>query len=272
MYKTYPPVKELSPYIECYWRWKTGAQPGDIQFILPDASPELIVHLGCAPEARSGDTGWQQQPQAFLYCAAHRCLELRMGQSMDVFAARFRPWGLGRFSGGPMSEMLDREVSPSEALGPLGKLLVNVARRAPNDGVRTGRLCELLAGALDEHNDKARTIRTLIKALGGPGNPAWELAENLERSTRTVNRIWRRLVGMSPRSYLKLMRFHRALGLIEGGESMASVAAECGFADQAHMARQIKEIAGLPPRRLQAWLGRQIYQDLYASRPSAPWK
>lgn len=272
LYETYATPRELAPFVECFWRWKTDEKALRNEVILPDATPELIVHLGPEPEAWSARDGWRRQPPAFVYCAAAHCLQLRIARPMDVFAVRFRPWGLSRFSARPMSIMLDRATGPSEALGELGESLVSaIMESGPGEG-RAARAGTLLVDALQSRSDKAESIDILTEALGDSGEPARVMAKKLKRSSRTINRVWRELVGISPRGYEKLMRFHRALAQIEKGRALAAVAAECGFADQAHMARQIKEIAGLPPSQMRNWLGKQVYRDLYADRPGAPWQ
>jgi len=272
MYETYPPPAELSRYVECFWHWKSESSSQENQLILPDAAPELIVHLGTVPSAWSKATGWQDQPQAFIYCAARRCLDLRVPASMDVFAVRFRPWGLSRFNLGKMSEMLDRAVSPAQGLEDLGPRVVKAVESEGTDETRRGRVNELLLSELEIDSPRAGLISALIDALNGAENPAQRLAAQLSRSSRTVRRLWRELVGISPRSYAKLMRFHRALAFVEQGQPLVAVAAECGYADQAHMGRQIRQLSGLPPSRLKTWLGLHVYQDLYADRPEAPWK
>ncbi|MDX1554864.1 MAG: helix-turn-helix domain-containing protein [Xanthomonadales bacterium] len=271
MYQTYAPAPELSPYIECYWRWQSGDENPQTEFIVPDAAPELIVHLGKPPSARSGSGTWQRQPSEFLYCAAEHCLELRFDQPMDVFGVRFRPWGLSLFSQQPMSAMLDRAVSPTEALDGLAQPLVNAVRNAGADERQLEKLNRLLSQLPPTRKDRAAEIAMLIDSLDAGEKPVQLLAEGLAKSSRTVRRVWRQLVGISPRAYQKLMRVHRALAQIEDGQPMAAVAADCGFADQAHMARQIKEISGLTPSRLKTWLGQETYRDLYASRRKAPW-
>ena len=70
---------------------------------------------------------------------------------------------------------------------------------------------------------------------------------------------------------MQLMRFHKALEMIDRGVNLKQVAADCGYSDQAHMARQIKAITGLPPSSLRRRLGKGVYRDLYTSRPGAPW-
>jgi hypothetical protein len=74
-----------------------------------------------------------------------------------------------------------------------------------------------------------------------------------------------------PRVAIQLTSFHSALARIAAGEDLALTAADCGYSDQAHMARQIKQIAGLPPSSLRRRLGERAYRALSESRPGAPW-
>jgi AraC-like DNA-binding protein len=239
--------------------------------ILPDAAPEFIVHLGTPPEIMTGSSNWQKQPQAYLYSAAQQCLQLRVSESMDLFAIRFRPWGVSRFSHRPMSELLDHCVSPAKSFGKLGELLVKSVTESTGEQQRIEALNTTLLAALDSQDRHHDVIDALIKTVGDASQSTHNLSKALSRSSRTVNRIWQKLVGVSPRSYAKLMRFHSSLELINAGRPLAWVANECGFADQSHMARQIKDIAGLSPSHLRGWLGDHVYQEIYLHRPSAPW-
>jgi AraC-like DNA-binding protein len=272
MYQTFSARHELAPFVECYWRWASEKETSDVELILPDAAPELIVHLGVVPSALSERGCWREQPRAFVYCAAQRCLQLRIAPPMDVFAIRFRPWGLSRFSSRHMSAMLDREVTPNSALGGLGDSLVEIVLGSDGDLDRVQRVEERLITALDVRPPRAESHKILVDALGRGEKPAQALAKGLECSPRSVRRVWRELVGISPRAYGKLMRVHRALAMIEEGRPLAAVAFDCGYSDQPHMARHIREIAGVPASRLRSWLGESVYQDLYAQRPAAPWQ
>jgi len=271
MYNTFPTDSRLSPYIECYWQWRVTPDEPAYEMILPDAAPEFIVHLGTPPEIMTGSSNWQKQPQAYLYSATQRCLQLRISESMDLFAIRFRPWGVSRFSDRPMSELLDHCVSPAASFGKLGELLVRSVTESKGEQQRIKALNTTLLGALDSQGHNHDVIDALITTVGDAGQSIHNLSKALSRSSRTVNRIWQKLVGISPRSYAKLMRFHASLALINAGKPLAWVANECGFADQSHMARQIKEIAELSPSGLRGWLGDQVYQEIYLQRPSAPW-
>lgn len=115
MYESYAPSKELAPYVECYWSWQVSPEQEDLDDILPDAAPELIIHLGSPPFVLAESGEWLQQPQAFLYCAAQKALTLSVRAPMKVFAIRFRPWGVSRFSDKSMADMIDRTVLPANS-------------------------------------------------------------------------------------------------------------------------------------------------------------
>jgi transcriptional regulator GlxA family with amidase domain len=73
------------------------------------------------------------------------------------------------------------------------------------------------------------------------------LAETSGRSPRWLQRWFAREIGVPPRRYMRLLRFQQALaGVQDSPESLAAQAAEHGFADQAHMAREFRAIAHAP--------------------------
>ena len=60
---------------------------------------------------------------------------------------------------------------------------------------------------------------------------------------------FRREVGLPPKTLARILRFHRARGLIvaPGGADFAEVADLCGYYDQAHLIRDFREFAGCTP-------------------------
>ena len=72
------------------------------------------------------------------------------------------------------------------------------------------------------------------------------MARNAGMSPRALQRWFERHVGMPPRRYLRLLRFQKAFEQVPGEASLAAHAADQGFADQAHMAREFRALAGMP--------------------------
>jgi AraC-like DNA-binding protein len=80
-----------------------------------------------------------------------------------------------------------------------------------------------------------------------------EVAFDLGVSERHLRRVFRETVGVSPKVFAKLTRFHRALRAARGEDghaSWASIAALAGYYDQSHLIAEFRAIAGVTPRAL----------------------
>ena len=83
------------------------------------------------------------------------------------------------------------------------------------------------------------------------------LADAAGVSRRQLTRVFRQVVGVSPKRYCRLARFQSGLGLagVGSGVKWARVAAELGYADQSHMIAEFRELSSLTPEALatQQW-------------------
>lgn len=73
------------------------------------------------------------------------------------------------------------------------------------------------------------------------------LARRCRVSRERVHRVMKHLLGMTPRDYLRAVRLHRAKQQVLDGAPIATVAADCGFADQAHFTRWFRRSFGYTP-------------------------
>jgi AraC-like DNA-binding protein len=73
------------------------------------------------------------------------------------------------------------------------------------------------------------------------------LARHCAVSRERIHRVLKQWLGMAPGDYLRAVRLHRAKHMVMDGEPVASVAAECGFADQAHFTRWFRRTFGYTP-------------------------
>lgn len=270
--ETFSPHRTLKPFVECYWSWEIAQPPGELDPVLPDAAPELIVHLESAPLALRSTGLWKKQDAAFLLCAAQHPIRLSVQEPMAMFAIRFRPWGVSRFTRRSMAALVDHEIAPDYAFADFGEKLVESIRNARNDDERIAVADDVLSAALDDNVEKDDSIRQLHRAAAGGDSKGQDIAKSLGISERSFRRLWHDLVGIEQRKFFSLMRFHRAIALIDEGQELSKVAAECGYSDQSHLARDVKRISGLPASLLRERLGHDVFQDLYTKRPSAPWK
>lgn len=96
-----------------------------------------------------------------------------------------------------------------------------------------------------------QAVRTLMErvrsaVLVGDCNVS-DLARQCGVSRKRIHQVMTRWIGMSPSDYLRTVRLHRAKEMLLSGQTATSVAAACGFADQAHFTRWFRRAFGYTP-------------------------
>jgi AraC-like DNA-binding protein len=159
----------------------------------------------------------------------------------------------------PATEFLDVQVPLEEVLG---SEAAGLAERL--DGARDSEgeftiLEGLVASALTEASPDPLVLAA-TRRLGFPGTRVDRLADALGISERQLRRRFHQSVGYGPKTLDRVLRFRRlvaqAQAVSEGDQDLARLAAELGYADQAHMTRDSVRLTGMPPARLAAlWAG-----------------
>jgi AraC-like DNA-binding protein len=99
-----------------------------------------------------------------------------------------------------------------------------------------------------EEQELPDQLSAVLRKTEPPRIGAW--AAERGRSREHVSRCFERVYGVSPAAYRADCQAKRAWRMIVADEdSLAGIAAEAGYADQAHMTRAVTRLTGLPPRR-----------------------
>ena len=223
-------------------RWTNVLRSGAVARVLPD---------GCLDLVRS--PGGQ-----LLVAGPDRAAQLVPGAPGAVWLGLRLPPGLGpAVLGVPALELLDRRV-PLAALWGDARAGLLERRLAGSSAVEATALLDAVARRRLSGTDG-----------GGPSgrvrpDPAMLRLVHLLRSGQRVDRaaaavgmgerqVHRRSLvafGYGPKTLARILRLGRALDLARSGVPPAQVAADAGFADQPHLAREVRALAGVPLRRL----------------------
>ncbi len=98
-----------------------------------------------------------------------------------------------------------------------------------------------------------RLVLEAARQLSRPGARAELIAGHLGISERQLRRRCQAAVGYGPRTLHRVLRFRRFVSLIDRAGAtadLAAAAAQAGYADQAHLTRESRRLAGLPPGAL----------------------
>jgi AraC-like DNA-binding protein len=134
----------------------------------------------------------------------------------------------------------------------LGAELTERLEAAPDWTARFALLDAVLAARLDAArtppDDVVAAWRRLAAAHGAL--PIGGLAQELGWSRRHFGERFREHVGLAPKPAARVLRFRRALALLERGDGarVGEIALDCGYYDQAHLNRDFLVFAGRAPR------------------------
>lgn len=242
-FQTCPVPDALAPAVREMWLLEDD---GRFHAGLPKPYVELVVSLAgihwwrAAPAAREHrfDHGWVTPIQ-------HGPRYARAVGRRRLIGARLEPWAATRLFG-PLPAG-DGRPPPTlrRLLGAEAGRLRRALVEAPDDAARFARLAGWLA-ARDEL--RGGTWPALDPA--GPPDRATELARMLRISPRSLRRRFASDHGVAPKTWLKLHRLDavlRELNASAARRSMADIAAAHGYADQAHLSREVGALTGDTP-------------------------
>jgi AraC-like DNA-binding protein len=179
-----------------------------------------------------------------------------------VVGLRFQPGAAPAWLRVPMSDIVAARVPLESFWGGEARRLgewAAEARTAQGVAERLEKALALRAARVDPRNATAHSI---FQWLGTSRHPeariVRELGHRLGWSERSLRRRCHEAFGYGPKTLHRILRFQRFLRLATtlGGGSAAELATEAGYADQPHLIRETRELAGLTPRALVAQLAR----------------
>jgi AraC-like DNA-binding protein len=162
------------------------------------------------------------------------------------------PLGARRLLGFPLDEVGDRLIDPCDLIGAAAREMAERLQETNSSGGRLaileGKMTRRLTNSRDgPSRDLVWALRRLEATCGRIGVNA--LAQELGCSRKHLTVRFRREFGLSPKLFARVARFDGAVELMRRDRvaSLAELASECGYADQAHLTRDFCEFAGSPP-------------------------
>ena len=167
----------------------------------------------------------------------------------------FTPLGARRFFGLAMSELTDRMVGLDDVLGIEGIALRERLGNAHAWSARFAIVETFVAARLAKARETQAEIAWAYDRIivSGGRIRVSSLADRLGWSRKHLLGKFSNAIGVGPKTLSRIVRFNRALGLSRQGKSdWADIAADCGYADQAHLVREFRDLAGETPTALAA--------------------
>ncbi|MEP6650823.1 MAG: AraC family transcriptional regulator [Lapillicoccus sp.] len=165
------------------------------------------------------------------------------------------PTGARAVFGLPAAELAERSVELEDVAGRVARSLREDLEGYATWPLRFAAIERVLRGLMRRHESRREAAPEVGEAWrlirrGRGLTPVGGVASAVGWSTRHLEQRFRAEFGITPKSAARVTRFERS---VEAARSprrrLADIAAECGYADQAHLAREWRDLAGLPPSR-----------------------
>jgi len=222
------PRESLARHVDCVWAERSNRD----EPLLPDAAVEL-VWSGTGLFVRGADT----RPHA-------------VGSFPErTFAVvRFRPGAGAGVLGLHGMELADARVGVSALWGRGEMERLESRLAACTSAAQAAELLEdIVAARVSQPPDPA--VEAVVAALRSPNARVAALADRIGVSERQLLRRCTAALGYGPKTLGRILRFQRfrALAAAREGAALVDLAADAGYADQAHLTRECVRLAGETP-------------------------
>ena len=251
------PVFPLSEFVESFIYYHGLEISHNLDRFLPDGNTELIIDLTEYPQHIYHNETLQEIQicrHAWVSGVRTRPITIPSGRGSRMLIVAFKKGKAFPFYPFPLGELTDLVV---EADLPFGRKFHDVREQLlyAKSVDEMFKLVEgfLLQQARDDLREEipARCIEyALSSIIREPSiQRIQQLGEEIGYSQKHFIDLFKQQVGVTPKGYLRIMRFQKAICAIESNKSISwkRIALESGYYDQAHFIHDFKHFSGFTP-------------------------
>jgi AraC-like DNA-binding protein len=247
-YQEHPAPDALHRHIACVWRLVDSSPRAGVQTIYPDGRCELIVRLTGRSRLWDAVDGWHEQASTLFAAQRVTAVQFEPLDAIDDIGVRLQP-AASTLVTRALAPLRDRVVDLASIDGRASDHLSHAARAfAAGDPAALWSVLTRLCAAHEIDGKIERTVARL-EADAGRTRIA-TLARAAALSVRSLQTRFLARVGLAPKEFAQGLRLQATLRALDSAAPLAELAADSGFADQAHATREVKRVTGLTPAKL----------------------
>ena len=253
VFLTKQPTGPLADLVEMFWLWRGEPPEHRRDRMLPTGNASFIVNL-LDDELRiyDSDTGALSHRMEGSGFSGAQLAPFVIDTAEQVYVAgvEFRPGGAWPFIAAAQDELSDVHVPLRDLWGTPVVSLREQLLTAASDHARL----LLLERTLEAQLCRAPGLRCEVIAAKhaierDPQIRVAELARLVPLGSRRLTRVFELQLGMTPKTYARLMRFRRVLTAAHRAPlaDWSEIALACGYYDQPHLNLEFKRFSGFTP-------------------------
>jgi len=258
------PCSMLEKYIRYHWILHSDANISQLTF--PIGCMQLVFHKGTPLHV---STSGSLQSYATVSGQTNYPSYLKSSGNLKMIVTVFEPYAAGCILKLPCDLLYNCEVAV-ENLGDrsLNRLSKRIIVTENDDNcIKLIELWLLQRSSNSLGDLNTNRVRSAVREMNrNPFVSLPKLAEATNLSRKQFNRIFSDMLGMNPKEFYRIVRFQRALRMMQNKTNtmdyFSDIVYACGFSDQSHMIREFKTFSGLTP--LQLVKEGSLYSDYFS--------
>jgi AraC-like DNA-binding protein len=236
-YREFPAPAPLASHFLCFWTQTIIGSRGAYEHrVLPDACIDIVL-INDEPPLVVG-------PWTVPFVA-------RLAAGTCITGARLHPGRASSLLGMPASELLNQAIPITAVRGAMQSVRLENVIEEPNAAARRSALAQVLFASVEHSAPMDQTVLGGIRWLSRhPHGRIRQLSQWVGISERQLHRRFSAAIGYGPKMFQSVLRFQRLLKTAREmriEQSLADLAASVGYADQAHMTRDVHRLADVRP-------------------------
>ena len=242
--------------------------------LLPGVAPFIVLQYRTSTESyrEYGGAGRTHPRYRHVATKLHSgVVTVRPPGPVGLIIARLRPDTAARLLGGRMAAFMDAKIALGDLFSPNAvDLLQDMVSEARSSDARFEIMMRFLRTHARDDAPDALVSHVAKRLRCNPLTRIRQLADEASVSERHLSRCFRSAFGTSPKHFARMARFEKLLAARASERSWAGLACASGFADQAHMIHDFRDIVGAPPEQV-LMAARAPVRDPSEPRPILMW-
>lgn len=251
---TYIPRSPLSDYIHQFWLIEDYLPLHSQERILPFGAMELLIVLSDnALRLLYPDNGdkYQYFRRSLVAGARSEHFIVDTAEATTILGVYFKPAASSPFFGIPANKLQNLHVPLDVLWGMTAADVRDQLLERPTPADKFQLLEMILLNQLARSEARHPAVAYALSAFNRipQEQTILQITEQISMSPRRFIQVFNDEVGLTPKLYCRVVRFHRALNLITQRRSgeWSDIALLCGYYDQSHFINEFKDFTGIRP-------------------------
>ncbi|MEM6524280.1 MAG: helix-turn-helix domain-containing protein [Bacteroidota bacterium] len=243
------PTEALSSIVKEYWHVENDESYDIVrQKIIPDGYTEIIMHYK-DPYRINIEGIWKTQSKFLLAGQITDHFFIENTGCSGMYGIKFQPTGLNTLFNLWMDHHINKVNELQSVLGKKADIFIEGGYKMQDFQDLTDNIERYLINILSgsRPNQKIEEAVSYVLAHAGLVKVS-ELTKLVGLSERQLERGFKRCIGLTPKRYIRIIRFARIFDRVKNnGNKWTEIALDSGFFDQSHFIKDFKEFTGEDP-------------------------